>query len=86
MSDSAVELGVGVRDRVTGFAGMVTGICSYISGCTQVLVVPKCGPDGSFRAGEWFDIQRVERDKMGPVLVLDNSATPGPDALPARRS
>lgn len=79
-----MELGITVIDRITGFKGIVTGIVYYISGCNQALVVPKVKADGGLEAGRWFDLQRL--DQQGTKkLVLDNGATPGPDATPTRR-
>jgi hypothetical protein len=73
-----MQLGITARDRITGFQGVVTGYCQYISGCEQALLIPTVGPDGALRGGEWFDIQRLER--VGDdIVVLDNGSTPGPD-------
>lgn len=79
------QLGSTVTDRITGFTGTLTGICTYISGCSQGLVVPKVDSEGKLRDGQWFDIQRLAVDFATPIVTLDNSATPGPDATPTRR-
>lgn len=73
-----MEFGSPVRDKITGFAGTLTGRCDYISGCSQGLVTPKVGADGAFKGSEWFDLQRLEQGD-GEMVVLDNSSTPGPD-------
>lgn len=78
----AIHLGVKAKDKITGFEGTVTGRCEYLTGCNQVLIVPK-SKDGKAAEGAWFDEQRVEVLKGKPV-VLDNGATPGPDAPPSR--
>ncbi len=77
-------LGRSVRDRITGFAGIVTGHVSYISGCNQVLVVPPVKQDGTLAEAQWFDEQRMEITSAD-VLTLDNSRTPGPDMEPPKR-
>lgn len=77
-------LGLNVRDRITGFAGIVTGHVAYISGCNQVLVVPPVKPDGSLAESQWFDEQRVEVLSTNR-LILDNSRTPGPDKAAPKR-
>ena len=35
-----IELGQKVQDSITGFAGLVTGRCEYITGCNQILIQP----------------------------------------------
>lgn len=55
-----IKLGQKVKDVITGFQGVVTGRCEYITGCNQVLVQPRVKDDGSRNAGEWFDEDRVE--------------------------
>lgn len=79
-----IQVGMKVKDKITGFAGTVTGVVQYISGCNQALVVPPAREDGSLIGGEWFDLQRLEITNSN-VLVLDNSATPGADRAPTRR-
>jgi len=80
-----LELGMKVKDKITGFSGVVTGICLYLSGCNQVLVVPPVRKDGSFVDGQWLDLQRLEvTDKK--KITLDNGKTPGFDVAPLRRS
>lgn len=78
-------LGHEVTDRVSGFTGVVTGYVQYISGCNQVLVIPKVGKDAAFKGGEWFDVQRVKKVAGSKAIVLDNTKTPGADKAPARR-
>jgi len=77
-------LGRTLRDRITGFSGVCTGYCQYLSGCHQVLLVPPLGADGALRSAEWFDIQRCE-DTGADVVTLDNGATPGPDRSAPKR-
>lgn len=78
-------LGQKVKDRITGFGGVVTGYVYYISGCNQCLVVPQVGSDGKQIDGAWFDVQRLEIDADAKRIVLDNGKTPGFDAAPPRR-
>jgi hypothetical protein len=80
-----IQFGTRVRDRITGFEGIATAHCDYISGCNQTLVTPPV-KDGKFEAGQWFDDQRIEVLNKGAVEVrLDNAATPGAgDPAPVR--
>lgn len=75
------QLGVKVTDRITGFSGVVTGHVRYITGCNQVLVVPRVKADGSYVDAQWFDEQRLRIETDDPI-VLNNSVTPGCD-MPA---
>lgn len=78
------DFGKTAVDQVTGFKGTITGYAEYISGCAQVLIVPKVADNGSFVDGQWFDVQRTSILK-GKQVVLDNSKTPGPDKVAPRR-
>lgn len=57
-----MELGMEdrVRDRITGFAGVVTAVASYVTGCRQFFVQPKVDNDGKYQVGHWFDETRLE--------------------------
>lgn len=79
-----VGLGDEVECLITGFAGVVTGYVEYLTGCNQALVVPRVGKDGSFKSGEWFDVQRL-RVKRRKVITIDNGPTPGSDRAPPKR-
>jgi hypothetical protein len=84
MTEQDLVLGSTVSDRITHFQGVATGICKYISGCTQVLLAPSCGDDGKLPESQWFDIQRLER--VGNEFIeLDNILSPGFDRLPPKR-
>ena len=73
MKESDVALGIVYKDVVTGFVGTATGITKYLSGCSQVLLVPKVKEDGSFIEGRWFDVQRIEQHgTVQEPVKLDN--------------
>lgn len=74
-----IALGTKVRDKITGFTGIVTGYVTYITGCNQALVAPQAGKDGSLKESAWFDEQRLEIDRKFKPIVLDNGKTPGFD-------
>lgn len=71
-------MGKTVTDKITGFKGVVTGHCRYISGCDQLLVTPKVKGDTVVES-KWIDQQRCEVDKSAKRVVLDNGTTPGCD-------
>lgn len=77
-------LGTTMKDQITGFKGVVVGYCQYITGCHQVLLVPKVGKDGSYVDSCWFDEQRCTQ--VGTKVVdLDNTKTPGFDKAAPKR-
>jgi hypothetical protein len=56
-----INLGDKVRDKITGFEGIVTGHCSYISGCDQISVQPQMKKGDTDRpTGMWIDIDCCE--------------------------
>lgn len=77
-----IQLGAEYKDKITGFKGTATGFCEYITGCSQVLLVPKYkNGDGDKDTSKWYDEQRLVR--VGKKFVkLDNSLTPGFDKTP----
>ena len=83
---STIQLGDTVREKISGFTGVVTGLVRYITGCDQALVAPRTlKEEGTRRESEWFDIQRLDVDGTVPRLVLDNSRSPGPDKEAPKR-
>lgn len=54
-----VKLGNKVKDRVTGFTGIVTGISRYLHGCDRALVESSEIVDGKY-LDMAFDVTRLE--------------------------
>ena len=78
-----IEIGQKVKDKLTGFTGLVTGRCEYITGCTQLLVQPPVKADGDFVESRWLDEDRgvvVDAEKVS--LAVSNA---GPDKPAPRR-
>ena len=67
-----IKLGMVVTDTITGLTGVATGVCRYITGCDQVLVVPKknAKKDEDI-ASRWFDVIRLATD--GEMITLPGS-------------
>jgi len=63
-------LGYAFEDKITGFAGVCTGYVEYLTGCSQVLLVPRVDKDGKSGDGQWFDVSRVSQ-KKDKRIVLD---------------
>ena len=79
-----IEFGRKYKDKISGFEGVATGQCTYISGCDQVLLTPKAKKSGEVPQASWFDVQRVVciDGKNDKPIRLDNAKTPGAD-IPA---
>ena len=52
-------LGKKVRDKITGFEGIVVGQVAYIYGCKQYAVSAK-SVDNKIEDAKWFDEGRIE--------------------------
>lgn len=59
MKTTDCNLGDKVREDITGFVGVVTGVVHYISGCDQALLQPPIKEDGSYQSAHWIDIDRL---------------------------
>lgn len=82
-------LGFKVRDRITGFAGVVTSVSFDLYGCVQVLVQPPMGVvDNATPDQRWFDEKRLEVLEGGPVMPAPTfeATIPGPAEKPAMRA
>lgn len=69
-----------VKDSITGFMGVVTGRCDYITGCRQYCVTPKAIKN---KPGDshWIDEDRlIASAKPKAVKKVKRSNTGGPQA------
>lgn len=78
-AEQPMELGTTHKDVITGFQGVATGIRTFISGCTQVLLTPPTDLDGAYREPVWFDIQRLQPVPDAPIFALRNGTPPKSD-------
>lgn len=60
------ENGDQVKEKVTGFKGVVTGTVFYLTGCNQYLVTPK-SKNNKEASGVWYDEGRLELVKRKKV-------------------
>jgi hypothetical protein len=49
-----------VKEKVTGFSGVITGIAFYLTGCNQYLVTARQKDEFSEAATHWYDEGRLE--------------------------
>lgn len=87
MNAAVMKLGDLMKDRVTGFEGVATGVADYLTGCRQwLLSSQKLKPDGDAIA-MWIDEIRLEVTHAG-VISLPASAIAshpgGPSSGPSR--
>lgn len=53
-----IELGFVGKDKITGFEGIITSRCQYITGCDQYALQPPA-KDGDIKDAKWFDEGRI---------------------------
>lgn len=63
-------LGTKVRDRVTGFSGVVASLSFDLYGCVQAVVTPPVDDKGEMKDGRWFDTSRLDVIDATPVMDL----------------
>lgn len=86
MEDSDIELGMRVRDPITGFQGIAVGRAQWLTGCDRVAIRGEVDEDGdrSDRPGlHYVDepaLEIVDRDPAvrGHFQALENTEDGGP--------
>jgi hypothetical protein len=92
-----VQLGDKVRDRLTGFTGIVIAITEWLYNCRRITVQPTdLDKDGTVKKTDSFDEDQLEVVKAGAfkAKVEEPAAAPapalaktgGPREAPSRRS
>lgn len=83
--ETDIVYGATYRDAMTGYEGVATGVSDYVTGCLQVLLVPRY-KRGVRESSRWLDEQRLRRvgrkvvklpPRKGQVLQV-----PGADISP----
>lgn len=64
-----VEIGDLVKDRVTGFTGIVTVMSKFLAGCDRCSVQPIELEKGSTRPSEGFDVLQLEILEKQKVVI-----------------
>ena len=72
-----VKLGDKVKDKVTGFKGVVVSIHNYLNGCARLTVQPKLKKDGTMPGTETFDEPQLQVITKG-LHTQGSTATGGP--------
>lgn len=67
------KLGLPVKDKVTGFEGIVECVSFDLYGCIQVALRPSILDEkGMVKESRWFDISRLEILSDTPVMERPN--------------
>jgi len=74
-----IVMGMEGKDKVTGFKGIIAARSTYLYGCDQILLTPKCKEDGSYEQGRWFDEPRIESIGKGISPEEVRTDKPGGD-------
>lgn len=65
-------LGLKVKDRVTGFEGIVASLSFDLYGCIQAVVNPGLDKDGKQRDQAYYDVSRLEVTDTTPCMPVPN--------------
>lgn len=66
------ELGITLKDIVTGFKGIVMSRIEYLTGCNQYGICPKnLNKDGNPRDWQYFDEHRLQIVDAKPIKLAN---------------
>ncbi|MFA6882170.1 MAG: hypothetical protein WCQ97_10870 [Aminobacterium sp.] len=71
-----IKLGREVRDKVSGFRGIIVGEVKYLYGCHQFCILPPA-KNNELKEGQWFDEGRIEVVGPGVSISEVRGETPG---------
>lgn len=78
-SRTDLNLGDKVKDRISGFSGIVTARLEYLNGCLRMQVSPdKVDKEGKVPEGYIFDVEQLDLVKAGVHAI----ASPGGGPMP----
>lgn len=82
-------LGKTVKDKITGFEGIVSSVSFDLYGCIQAVVSPPLDKDGKLADGRWFDVNRLDVTKETRAMPIPEYSAPvshrqGPSEKPSR--
>ncbi len=65
-----IRLGDRVKDKITGFTGVVTGITTWLNGCVRMGIQGTPLKNGLPLATEWIDEAQLKLVKAGIINVV----------------
>ncbi|MBU8870656.1 MAG: hypothetical protein KOO60_07320 [Gemmatimonadales bacterium] len=86
--ENTVELGMLVRDKITGFEGIAFAETRWIHGCTRIQVQPRVMHEGKPIDPRWFDVPQLEivsaEIAIAPDAEPEGKKPGGPQSDPVR--
>ena len=76
MSNSKPQLGDRVKDKVTGFTGIIVSHAKHLAGCDRMYLEPAVGEDNKTPDGRWVDIDMLDIVEAGAVKPVDYNTQP----------
>ncbi|KKM17983.1 hypothetical protein LCGC14_1670260 [marine sediment metagenome] len=73
-----MKLGSMVKDQITGYKGMITGRCEYLTGCVQYLVTRTSIKEGDSVDDQWFDESRLDSGLFKQMKKAASGVAGGP--------
>ena len=78
----SVKLGDKVKDRISGYVGIVVARHIYLNGCDRISVQPAIDKDGKLPDPESFDEMQLEVTREEVVKEEREKDTGGPEKYP----
>ena len=74
-----IKLGMKVKDKITGFTGIVVSYSKHMNGCDRAWIQPPVDKDGKNIDGAWFDVVTLEviNEKLCQKTPKETSYKPG---------
>ncbi|HED05845.1 MAG TPA: hypothetical protein ENI61_04080 [Ignavibacteria bacterium] len=71
--ENKIKLGDKVRDKISGFTGIVVAKSEFLNGCIQCDIMPKCKTKDKMPEAQGIDIQSLEVIKNKPKKIKKSS-------------
>ncbi len=81
--DDSIKLGDKVRDRISGFSGVIVAITEWLNGCRRLTISPQVLHEGKPVDTQTFDAEQIE--KIEAVKETPQKPHGGPSIAPAQR-
>ena len=79
-----LELGIRVKDKVSGLEGIITGRSQWLNGCRSYGVQAKMDKDGKIPETKWIDEGQLEIIDSKSILEPADELTGGPTEIPQK--
>jgi hypothetical protein len=79
------DMGVHLKDVITGFKGVVTARIEYINKCVQYQLQPTSVRNGIYPASKWIDEEQVAPTAGKRIVLIHGNLLGGDRDLPPAR-